>query len=63
MKPCENQSSTNSGPESGNWTLVDEGGEEVSSLTALKKLSAKTHYYFTTIDYDLNEELFCSRLM
>ncbi|XP_028269596.1 ectopic P granules protein 5 homolog [Parambassis ranga] len=28
MKPCENQSSTNSGPESGNWTLVDEGGEE-----------------------------------
>ncbi|XP_022053432.2 ectopic P granules protein 5 homolog isoform X1 [Acanthochromis polyacanthus] len=28
MKPCESQSSTNSGPESGNWTLVDEGGEE-----------------------------------
>ncbi|XP_071755771.1 ectopic P granules protein 5 homolog isoform X1 [Centroberyx gerrardi] len=28
MKPCENQGSTASGPESGNWTLVDEGGEE-----------------------------------
>uniref|UniRef100_A0A4W6GB48 Ectopic P-granules autophagy protein 5 homolog (C. elegans) n=1 Tax=Lates calcarifer TaxID=8187 RepID=A0A4W6GB48_LATCA len=28
MKPCESQSSTASGPESGNWTLVDEGGEE-----------------------------------
>ncbi|XP_069565474.1 ectopic P granules protein 5 homolog [Brachyistius frenatus] len=28
MKPCESQSSTSSGPESGNWTLVDEGGEE-----------------------------------
>ncbi|KAM3867836.1 ectopic P granules protein 5 homolog [Diretmus argenteus] len=28
MKPCESQSSTTSGPESGNWTLVDEGGEE-----------------------------------
>uniref|UniRef100_A0AAV2MR95 Ectopic P granules protein 5 homolog n=1 Tax=Knipowitschia caucasica TaxID=637954 RepID=A0AAV2MR95_KNICA len=28
LKPCENQSDTSSGPESGNWTLVDEGGEE-----------------------------------
>ncbi|XP_053725820.1 ectopic P granules protein 5 homolog [Synchiropus splendidus] len=28
MKPCESQSSTASGPGSGNWTLVDEGGEE-----------------------------------
>ncbi|KAM9393292.1 ectopic P granules protein 5 homolog [Pholidichthys leucotaenia] len=28
MKPCESQSLTASGPESGNWTLVDEGGEE-----------------------------------
>uniref|UniRef100_A0A672IBN9 Ectopic P-granules autophagy protein 5 homolog (C. elegans) n=1 Tax=Salarias fasciatus TaxID=181472 RepID=A0A672IBN9_SALFA len=28
MKPCETQSSTGSGPDSGNWTLVDEGGEE-----------------------------------
>lgn len=28
MKPCESQTSTSSGPESGNWTLVDEGGEE-----------------------------------
>ncbi|XP_026178495.1 ectopic P granules protein 5 homolog [Mastacembelus armatus] len=28
MKPCESQSSASSGPESGNWTLVDEGGEE-----------------------------------
>ncbi|XP_056130367.1 ectopic P granules protein 5 homolog [Lampris incognitus] len=28
MKPCETQSSATSGPESGNWTLVDEGGEE-----------------------------------
>ncbi|KAF7660149.1 hypothetical protein LDENG_00286760 [Lucifuga dentata] len=28
MKPCESQSSTSSGPVSGNWTLVDEGGEE-----------------------------------
>ncbi|XP_038145943.1 ectopic P granules protein 5 homolog [Cyprinodon tularosa] len=28
MKPCESQSSAASGPESGNWTLVDEGGEE-----------------------------------
>ncbi|KAK2837340.1 hypothetical protein Q5P01_014552 [Channa striata] len=28
MKPCESLSSTASGPESGNWTLVDEGGEE-----------------------------------
>ncbi|CAN9513284.1 unnamed protein product [Ophioblennius macclurei] len=28
MKPCESQSSTTSGPDSGNWTLVDEGGEE-----------------------------------
>uniref|UniRef100_A0A665WYL0 Ectopic P-granules autophagy protein 5 homolog (C. elegans) n=1 Tax=Echeneis naucrates TaxID=173247 RepID=A0A665WYL0_ECHNA len=28
MKPCESQSSEASGPESGNWTLVDEGGEE-----------------------------------
>ena len=29
LKPCDSQSSTDSGPESGNWTLVDEGGEEV----------------------------------
>lgn len=29
LKPCESQSSAASGPESGNWTLVDEGGEEV----------------------------------
>lgn len=28
MKPCESQTSTSSGPASGNWTLVDEGGEE-----------------------------------
>uniref|UniRef100_A0A7N6F6H0 Ectopic P-granules autophagy protein 5 homolog n=1 Tax=Anabas testudineus TaxID=64144 RepID=A0A7N6F6H0_ANATE len=28
MKPCESQNSTASGPQSGNWTLVDEGGEE-----------------------------------
>ncbi|XP_072288559.1 ectopic P granules protein 5 homolog [Eucyclogobius newberryi] len=28
LKPCESQSDTSSGPESGNWTLVDEGGEE-----------------------------------
>ncbi|XP_076006821.1 ectopic P granules protein 5 homolog isoform X2 [Genypterus blacodes] len=28
MKPCESHSSSSSGPESGNWTLVDEGGEE-----------------------------------
>uniref|UniRef100_A0A8C4I1C1 Ectopic P-granules autophagy protein 5 homolog (C. elegans) n=1 Tax=Dicentrarchus labrax TaxID=13489 RepID=A0A8C4I1C1_DICLA len=28
LKPCETQSSAASGPESGNWTLVDEGGEE-----------------------------------
>nr|XP_019956581.1 PREDICTED: ectopic P granules protein 5 homolog [Paralichthys olivaceus] len=28
MKPCDSQSSSTSGPESGNWTLVDEGGEE-----------------------------------
>ncbi|KAM8886889.1 ectopic P granules protein 5 homolog [Spinachia spinachia] len=28
LKPCESQSSTASGPESGNWTLVDEAGEE-----------------------------------
>ncbi|XP_057687965.1 ectopic P granules protein 5 homolog [Corythoichthys intestinalis] len=28
MKPCENLNSASSGPESGNWTLVDEGGEE-----------------------------------
>lgn len=28
MKPCESQSSGASGQESGNWTLVDEGGEE-----------------------------------
>ncbi|KAK7934057.1 hypothetical protein WMY93_004953 [Mugilogobius chulae] len=28
LKPCESQSATSSGPESGNWTLVDEGGEE-----------------------------------
>uniref|UniRef100_A0A8C6PTP5 Ectopic P-granules autophagy protein 5 homolog (C. elegans) n=1 Tax=Nothobranchius furzeri TaxID=105023 RepID=A0A8C6PTP5_NOTFU len=28
MKPCESQTSASSGPESGNWTLVDEGGEE-----------------------------------
>ncbi|TKS78798.1 Ectopic P granules protein 5 -like protein [Collichthys lucidus] len=28
LKPCESQSSGASGPESGNWTLVDEGGEE-----------------------------------
>uniref|UniRef100_A0ACB8EQ65 Ectopic P granules protein 5 n=1 Tax=Sphaerodactylus townsendi TaxID=933632 RepID=A0ACB8EQ65_9SAUR len=28
MKPCERQTSTSSAPESGNWTLVDEGGEE-----------------------------------
>lgn len=32
MKPCESQSSGASGQESGNWTLVDEGGEEVSLL-------------------------------
>ncbi|KAM4617086.1 ectopic P granules protein 5 homolog [Polymixia lowei] len=28
MKPCESLSSATSDPESGNWTLVDEGGEE-----------------------------------
>ncbi|KAF3850897.1 hypothetical protein F7725_012669 [Dissostichus mawsoni] len=28
LKPCESQSSAASGPASGNWTLVDEGGEE-----------------------------------
>ncbi|XP_041793587.1 ectopic P granules protein 5 homolog [Chelmon rostratus] len=28
LKPCESQTSAASGPESGNWTLVDEGGEE-----------------------------------
>ncbi|XP_020505539.2 ectopic P granules protein 5 homolog [Labrus bergylta] len=28
LKPCESQSSAASGSESGNWTLVDEGGEE-----------------------------------
>ncbi|XP_077202821.1 ectopic P granules protein 5 homolog isoform X2 [Paroedura picta] len=28
MKPCERQTSSSSGEESGNWTLVDEGGEE-----------------------------------
>lgn len=28
MKPCESQTSAVSDPESGNWTLVDEGGEE-----------------------------------
>ncbi|XP_041741789.2 ectopic P granules protein 5 homolog [Coregonus clupeaformis] len=28
MKPCESQSAAASCPESGNWTLVDEGGEE-----------------------------------
>ncbi|PWA19596.1 hypothetical protein CCH79_00006951, partial [Gambusia affinis] len=28
MKPCESQNSAAAGPESGNWTLVDEGGEE-----------------------------------
>ncbi|XP_077571693.1 ectopic P granules protein 5 homolog [Stigmatopora nigra] len=28
MKPCESLNSASSGPESGNWTLVDEGGEE-----------------------------------
>ncbi|XP_054842420.1 ectopic P granules protein 5 homolog [Eublepharis macularius] len=28
MKPTERQNSSSSGPESGNWTLVDEGGEE-----------------------------------
>ncbi|KAM7416416.1 hypothetical protein PAMA_018465 [Pampus argenteus] len=28
MKPCESQSSAASEPQSGNWTLVDEGGEE-----------------------------------
>uniref|UniRef100_A0A674F4B4 Ectopic P-granules autophagy protein 5 homolog (C. elegans) n=1 Tax=Salmo trutta TaxID=8032 RepID=A0A674F4B4_SALTR len=28
MKPCESQSDAASRPESGNWTLVDEGGEE-----------------------------------
>lgn len=29
MKPSERKSSSSSGKESGNWTLVDEGGEEV----------------------------------
>ncbi|KFQ52547.1 Ectopic P granules protein 5, partial [Pelecanus crispus] len=28
MKPSERKSSSSSGKESGNWTLVDEGGEE-----------------------------------
>ncbi|XP_061906831.1 ectopic P granules protein 5 homolog isoform X1 [Entelurus aequoreus] len=28
MKPCDSLNSASSGPESGNWTLVDEGGEE-----------------------------------
>ncbi|XP_034728378.1 ectopic P granules protein 5 homolog [Etheostoma cragini] len=28
LKPCDSQSSGASGPDSGNWTLVDEGGEE-----------------------------------
>lgn len=39
MKPCESQSSAASGPESGNWTLVDEGGEEVTKL--YRKISQK----------------------
>ena len=30
MRPCESLSSADTGPASGNWTLVDEGGEEVS---------------------------------
>uniref|UniRef100_A0A4W5M229 Uncharacterized protein n=1 Tax=Hucho hucho TaxID=62062 RepID=A0A4W5M229_9TELE len=34
MKPCESQSAAASGPESGNWTLVDEGGEEVNRVCA-----------------------------
>lgn len=33
MKPNERKSSSSSGKESGNWTLVDEGGEEVQQLT------------------------------
>ncbi|KAJ3604435.1 hypothetical protein NHX12_029176 [Muraenolepis orangiensis] len=28
MRPCESQGTAASGPASGNWTLVDEGGEE-----------------------------------
>ncbi|CAL8347833.1 unnamed protein product [Lota lota] len=28
MRPCESQSSADAAPASGNWTLVDEGGEE-----------------------------------
>lgn len=33
MKPSERKSSSSSGKESGNWTLVDEGGEEVQQRT------------------------------
>lgn len=33
MKPSERKSSSSSGKESGNWTLVDEGGEEVQQMT------------------------------
>jgi len=33
MKPNERKSSSSSGKESGNWTLVDEGGEEVQQMT------------------------------
>lgn len=34
MKPSERKSSSSSGKESGNWTLVDEGGEEVQQMTS-----------------------------
>lgn len=34
MKPSERKSSSSSGKESGNWTLVDEGGEEVQQITS-----------------------------
>lgn len=49
LKPCESLSTTVSGPESGNWTLVDEGGEEVCEgrqwLPFAKLQSLKTRNY------------------
>lgn len=45
MKPLDNQSSATSGPDSGNWTLVDEGGEEVK-LTTLNVKRGLSHVNF-----------------
>lgn len=55
LKPCESQSTTGSGPESGNWTLVDEGGEEVCEggkwllFAKLQSLRTRNHFLYKSV--------------